>query len=57
MWQMDTPGDPYPAWAMSNVGLLKVSTPEALKPYLPQDYAGKVISILQSRAKSCAIFT
>ena len=36
-WQMDTPGDPYPAWAMSNVGLLKVAPPEALKPFLPGD--------------------
>lgn len=48
-WQMDTPGDPYPAWAMSNVGLLKVSPPEALKPFLPDDYAGTVIGILRSR--------
>lgn len=48
-WQMDTPGDPYPAWAMSNVGLLKVSPPEALKPFLPQDYADTVIGILRSR--------
>lgn len=51
-WQLDTPGDPYPAWAMSNVGLLKVSPPEALKPFLPQDYADTVIGILRSR---CAV--
>src|SRR5512141_1956838 len=49
-WQLDTPGDPYPAWAMSNVGLLKVATPASLKPYLPQDYAQTVIGILRSRA-------
>jgi hypothetical protein len=48
-WQMDTPGDPYPAWAMSNVGLLKVSPPEALKPFLPGDYSDTVIGILRSR--------
>jgi hypothetical protein len=48
-WQMDTPGDPYPAWAMSNVGLLKVSPPEALKPFLPADYPVTVIGILRSR--------
>ena len=52
MWQMDTPGDPYPAWAVSNVGLLKVATPEALKPFLPQDYAEQVLAILRSR---CAV--
>ena len=52
MWQMDTPGDPYPAWAVSNVGLLKVSPPEALKPFLPQDYSDKVFEILKAR---CAV--
>lgn len=51
-WQMDTPGDPYPAWAMSNVGLLKVAPPEALKPFLPQDYADTVMGILRAR---CAV--
>jgi hypothetical protein len=51
-WQLDTPGDPYPAWAISNVGLLKVAPPEALKPFLPQDYADTVIGILRSR---CAV--
>jgi len=52
MWQLDTPGDPYPAWAMSNIGLLKIATPAALKPYLPQDYADSVMGILRSR---CAV--
>ncbi len=51
-WQLDTPGDPYPAWAMSNIGLLKIATPAALKPYLPQDYADKVMEILRAR---CAV--
>jgi len=51
MWQMDTPGDPYPAWAVSNVGLLKVSIPEALEPYLPKEYSDRVIAILKSRCE------
>lgn len=51
-WQLDTPGDPYPAWAASNVGLLKVAPPEALKPFLPQNYADAVMAILRSR---CAV--
>jgi len=51
-WQLDTPGDPYPAWAMSNVGLLKVAPPEALKPFIPRDYADTVMGILRSR---CAV--
>jgi hypothetical protein len=51
MWQMDTPGDPYPAWAVSNVGLLKVSIPKALQPYLPKDYSDKTMGILSNRCQ------
>ncbi|HNY41024.1 MAG TPA: hypothetical protein PKJ41_11535 [Bryobacteraceae bacterium] len=51
MWQMDTPGDPYPAWAVSNVGLLKVSIPEALQPYLPKEYSDTVLGILKARCE------
>lgn len=50
-WEYDTPGDPYPSWVFTNMGLLKIATPAALKPYLPQDYAEKVISILEERCK------
>lgn len=49
---MDTLDDPYPAWAVSNVGLLKIAVPAALQPFLPADYAGKVMSILKER---CAV--
>ncbi len=51
MWQMDTPGDPYPAWAVSNAGLLKVSIPDALQPFLPKDYSDTVLNILRQRCE------
>lgn len=51
LWQMDTPGDPYPAWAVSNVGLLKVSIPKALEPFLPRDYSDRVLAILRERCE------
>lgn len=51
MWQMDTPGDPYPAWAVSNVGLLKVSIPTALEPFLPKEYSTRVLAILRERCE------
>jgi len=51
MWQMDTPGDPYPAWAVSNVGLLKVSIPAALAPYLPKEYSDTVLETLRARCE------
>ena len=36
-WQYDDPQDPYPSWVISNVGLMKIATPEALKSFIPQD--------------------
>jgi len=51
LWQLDTPGDPYPAWAMSNVGILKIAVPDALRNYLPQDYADQVMGILKARCE------
>jgi hypothetical protein len=51
MWQMDTPGDPYPAWAVSNVGLLKVSIPDALQPFFPKAYSDTVMTLLRERCE------
>ncbi len=50
-WQFDTPGDPYPAWPCMVFSLFKVATPEVLKPYVPQDYAIKVLKLLEDRCK------
>jgi len=50
-WQYDTPGDPYPAWVITNTGLLKICRPKALEQYLPSDYSKKVLSILEQRCK------
>lgn len=50
-WEYDTENDPYPAWVITNMGLLKIATPAALRPYLPQDYAESVFSILEERCK------
>lgn len=52
LWMLDEPGDPYPAWAMSNIGVFKAATPEALKPYLPQDYAERVMGMLKERCEA-----
>lgn len=51
LWMLDTEGDPYPAWAMSNIGVFKVAPPDALKPYLPQNYAERVMGILKERCE------
>ncbi len=52
LWMLDEPDDPYPAWAMSNIGVFKAATPEALKPYLPQDYAERVMGMLKERCEA-----
>ncbi len=50
-WQMEPPGDPYPAWVISNPGLLKTFVPNALVKYLPEakEVAKKVSNILEER--------
>lgn len=50
-WEYDVEGDPYPSWVFTNMGLLKIATPEILKKYLPQDYSESVFSILEARCK------
>ncbi len=51
-WELKPPEDPYPAWVITNPGLLKLLPPEPLKPYIPLQYGQEVIQILQDR---CAV--
>jgi hypothetical protein len=50
-WQMDPPGDPYPAWVISNPGLLKTFIPGVLKNYIPNKTAENVCNILEERCQ------
>lgn len=50
-WQYDTPGDPYPTWVISNLGLLKIAPPPAIRPYVSADYAEKILSLLEARCR------
>lgn len=50
-WEYDQPGDPYPAWVISNCNLLKITVPEALRPYLPAEFSAKVLDILEARSR------
>ena len=50
-WEYDVENDPYPSWVITNMGLLKIATPESLKKYLPQVYSQNVLSILEERCK------
>jgi hypothetical protein len=52
LWEMDAPGDPYPAWYMYHPGLLKIFPPAALAKYVDQGYAEKVAALFEAR---CAI--
>lgn len=51
-WELTPPEDPYPAWVITNPGLLKLLPPDPLKSYIPQQYGQGVIDILQER---CAV--
>src|ERR1039458_5248898 len=51
LWEMDVPGDPYPAWYMYHPGLLKVFPPAALEKYIDRDYAEKVAALFRARCE------
>jgi len=51
LWEMDVPGDPYPAWYMVHPGLLKIFPPAALEKYVDRDYAEKVAALFQARCE------
>ena len=50
-WELTPPLDPYPAWVITNPGLLKIAIPDVLKPYIPQAHGRKVMRILEARCK------
>jgi len=51
LWEMDVPGDPYPAWYMYHPGLLKIFPPAALEKYIDTNYAEKVAALFQARCE------
>jgi hypothetical protein len=51
LWEMDVPGDPYPAWYMYHAGLLKIFPPAALEKYVDKDYAERVAALFQARCE------
>ena len=51
LWQWDRNRyDPYPNWSMHRPAIFKFVVPEALKKYLPQDYAARNLEALKARA-------
>ena len=50
MWQWNANRyDPYPNWSLHRPTIFKYIVPEALKPYLPQDYAKRNLDTLAER--------
>ena len=49
-WESD-PDDPYPAWFMHHISMLKVFPPKDVQPYVNGEYAAKVSSILEKRCE------
>lgn len=50
-WQMDPPGDPYPAWYIHQIDFLKIFPPPELRPYVNLDHAREVAEILEARCR------
>jgi len=52
MWQWDEDRtDPYPNWSLLRPSVFKLYVPEALKPYIPADYAKKNLERLKKRVE------
>jgi hypothetical protein len=51
LWEMNVPGDPYPAWYMYHPGLLKIFPPAAMEKYMDQAYAEKIAALFQARCE------
>jgi hypothetical protein len=49
LWEMDVPGDPYPAWYMYQPSLLKTFPPAALEKYVDKVHAERVAALMQAR--------
>ncbi|MEQ1604314.1 MAG: hypothetical protein ABL999_05540 [Pyrinomonadaceae bacterium] len=49
-WEAD-PSDPYPAWFMHHISMLKVFPPKDVQPYVNAEYAAKVSLILEKRCE------
>ena len=51
LWEMDTPGDPYPAWYMYHPGILKIFPPAALEKYIDKSYSEKMAALFETRCQ------
>lgn len=49
MWQFNPPDDPYPAWFVYRVSLLKIFAPPEVQPYIDRQYAERIARILEER--------
>lgn len=50
-WELAPPGDPYPAWVITNPGLLKIAPPAALRGYIPPAHGEEVMGMLEARCR------
>jgi hypothetical protein len=50
-WQLDPPGDPYPAWFIHQPDFLKLFPPAALRPYVNLEHAQETTGILEARCQ------
>ncbi|HET9467371.1 MAG TPA: hypothetical protein VFO48_03125, partial [Vicinamibacterales bacterium] len=50
-WQYDTPGDPYPAWAVMFPSLWKVAPSPLVRPHVDAAYADRVLAEIEARCR------
>jgi len=49
-WELDL-NDPYPNWSMGNAMLFKIAVPDALRPWIPTEYAKRVTDLIAGRGE------
>jgi hypothetical protein len=50
-WQLDPPGDPYPAWFIQRPDFFKLFPAPEVEPFVDMDYGRRVATILEARCK------
>ena len=50
-WWERTPDDPYPNWGMLSPSLFKTVPPDPIKPYIPQDWVEKNLTLIAQRSE------
>jgi len=53
-WEIEDPTDPYAQWGIQNAAMFKMAVPEALRDFVPADYAEKALETVRRKGEIAA---